>query len=182
MMLGDFKSALADSRQSIQLDSKFEKSYIRIVKCCLALGDIVGCEQAIKKLLENDPKNTAVNVEVENCKQLRALDEKAFSTYNQKDYRTALYHADGCLKYAPVSLKYKLLKAECLVLLGRITVSKIDLFCPTEIQSLIFSPFRHFDRMRTIWLYRVCRQIVRMLKLCTCVACVCIIVTIWRKG
>jgi len=120
MMLNDFKSALADSRQSIYLDSKFEKSYIRIVKCCLALGDIVGCEQAIKKLLEIDPKNTAVNIELENCKQLRALEEKAFSSYNQKDYRTALYHSDGCLKYAPTSLKYKLLKAECLVLLGRI--------------------------------------------------------------
>lgn len=121
MMLGDFKSALGDSRQSIILDSKFEKSYIRIVKCCLALGDIVGCEQAVKKLLENDPKNTAVNVELENCKQLRALEDKAFTSYNQKDYRTALYHTDGCLKYAPASLKYKLLKAECLVLLGRIT-------------------------------------------------------------
>ncbi|KAG4066869.1 hypothetical protein HA402_012936 [Bradysia odoriphaga] len=120
MMLGDFKSALADSRHSIFLDSKFEKSYIRIVKCCLALGDIVGCEQAIKKLQENDPKNLAVNVELENCKQLRALEDKAFSSYNQKDYRTALYHTDGCLKYAPASLKYKLLKAECLVLLGRI--------------------------------------------------------------
>lgn len=121
MMLGDFKSALADSRHSIFLDSKFEKSYIRIVKCCLALGDIVGCEQAVKKLLENDPKNMAVNVELENCKQLRALEEKAFSSYKNKDFRTALYHADGCLKYAPASLKYKLLKAECLVLLGRIS-------------------------------------------------------------
>lgn len=123
MMLGDFKSALDDSRQSIYLDTKFEKSYIRIVKCCLGLGDIVGCEQAVKKLLELDPKNTAVNVELENCKQLRALEEKAFSSYSLKDYRTALYHADGCLKYAPACLKYKLLKAECLVLLGRIEVS-----------------------------------------------------------
>lgn len=120
MMLGDFRSALADSKQSISLDSKFEKSYIRVVKCCLALGDLVGCEQAIKKIQENDPKNTAVNVELENCKQLRALEEKALSSYNRKDYRTGLYHADGCLKYAPASLKYKLLKAECLVLLGRI--------------------------------------------------------------
>lgn len=124
MMLGDFKSALADSRQSIELDNKFEKSYIRIVKCCLALGDIVGCEQAIKKILETETLNAAVNVELGNCKQLRALEEKAFSSYKQKDYRTALYHADGCLKYAPASLKYKLLKAECLVLLGRIEVRR----------------------------------------------------------
>ncbi|KAJ6647822.1 DnaJ like subfamily C member 7 [Pseudolycoriella hygida] len=120
MMLGDFKSALADSRTSIFLDNKFERSYIRIVKCCLALGDIVGCEQAIKKLLENDPNNTAVNVELENCKQLRILEEKLFSSYNQSDFRTALYHADSCLRFAPSCLKYKLLKAECLVLLGRI--------------------------------------------------------------
>lgn len=138
MMLGDFKSALSDSRQSIFLDNKFEKSYIRIVKCCLALGDIVGCEQAIKKLLENDAKNTAVNVELENCKQLRALEEKAFSSYNQKDYRTALYHADGCLKYAPASLKYKLLKAECLVLLGRIEVSR---FVATRLERRLFTFF-----------------------------------------
>lgn len=89
MMLGNYKAALNDSRQAVTLDDKFEKGYVRIVKCCLAMGDIINAEQTIKRLLEIDPKNTSLKMEEQQCKQLRLLGEKAQQCYEKNDYRTA---------------------------------------------------------------------------------------------
>lgn len=38
MMLGMYKKALDDAQTSVALDPKFTKGYIRIAKCCIALG------------------------------------------------------------------------------------------------------------------------------------------------
>lgn len=122
MMLGDYKSALEDARRSVQLDPKFEKGFVRIAKCCVALGDVVGAEQAIKSTLEIDVTNKQVAAEIQNCKNLRTHSTTATNCFKQRDYRTAIYHADNALKLAPAGLKFKLLKAECLALLGRIEV------------------------------------------------------------
>lgn len=128
LMVGDYKSALEDSRTAIVLDATFEKGYVRIVKCCLAMGDVVGAEQAIKRFTEIDAKNTVLQGEIQNCKSLRVHGEKADASYQQQDYRTAVYHTDSALKIAPASIKYKLLKAECLAMLGRIDVSTISFY------------------------------------------------------
>lgn len=88
MMMGDYKQALRDSRDAVVLDEKFEKGYDRIVKSCLALGDIVGAEQTIKKLMEIGTSNDTCKRYDDQCKQLRLLGEKASSCYEKKDYRT----------------------------------------------------------------------------------------------
>lgn len=119
MMLGDYKSALRDAKQSVQLDAQFEKGFMRIAKCCLLLGDLIGTEQAIKKFLELDPSNQGLRQELIGLKQLRDLNEKAASCYDKQDYRTCLYHCDNAIKIAPASIHYKLLKAESLAMLGR---------------------------------------------------------------
>lgn len=123
MMLADYKAALEDSRRAVQIDNTFEKGYMRIAKCCVALGDTVAAEQAIKRILELNAKSTIVSAEIQSCKQLRIHEDTARSCYQSQDFRTAVYHADSALKIAPAGLKFKLLKAECLALLGRITVS-----------------------------------------------------------
>lgn len=119
MMLANYKEALSDARKSIQLDPKFEKGYLRVAKCCLLLGDLVQTEQNIKRFLEIDPKNTALKGEIQNLKQLRTFEEKANQCYEKHDYRTCLYHIESALKIAQACQRYKLLKAECLALLGR---------------------------------------------------------------
>ncbi|EAT46946.1 AAEL001896-PB [Aedes aegypti] len=119
MMLGDYKAALRDAKQSVQIDGFFEKGYMRIAKCSLLMGDLIGTEQAIKKFLELDPSNQALKPELISLKQLRDLYEKAANCYDKQDYRTCLYHCDNAIKIAPASIHYKLLKAECLALLER---------------------------------------------------------------
>lgn len=122
MMLNDFNSALNDSKLAIQLDSTFEKGYIRMAKCNLAMGDIIGTQQAIKCLLQLDSNSKALVLEEKNCKFLKEIEEIAKMAYDKKDYRTVIYHMDNVLKIATASPKYKLLKAECLAFLGRIEV------------------------------------------------------------
>jgi DnaJ homolog subfamily C member 7 len=119
MMLGNYKEAHNDAKKSIALDSKFEKGYLRAAKCCLLLGDLVQTEQTIKKFLELDPKNTALKAEIQNLKQLRQFEEKINQCYEKQDYRTCLFHIDSALKIAQACQRLKLLKAECLALLGR---------------------------------------------------------------
>lgn len=119
MMLGDYQSALSDARTSVQIDEKFEKGFIRMAKCCLAMGDLIGTEQAIKKFLKLDAKNQALKDEIQNLRHLRNIEEKANNCYEKQDYRTCVYHMDSGLKIAPACRKYQLLKAECLALLGR---------------------------------------------------------------
>lgn len=120
MMMADYIGALNDARHSLQLDDKFEKGYIRVAKCCLALGDLIGTEQAIKRFLELDATNKALSHEIQSLRTLRELEEKSKTCYDNGDYRTCLYHTDTALKVAPACRKYQLLKAECLALLGRI--------------------------------------------------------------
>lgn len=120
IMLNDFRAALADARNSISLDDKFEKGYIRVAKCCLALGDYIGTEQAIKKLLENYENNVSLKTEEVNCGYLRNFEEKIHQNYLKKNFRTALYFLDSALKISPACLKYKISKAECLTYLGRL--------------------------------------------------------------
>ena len=45
MMLGQFVQALEDARTSVQLDPNFVKGYVRVAKCCVALGELQGARQ-----------------------------------------------------------------------------------------------------------------------------------------
>lgn len=121
MMLNRYQEALKDARQSILIDENFEKGYVRVAKCCLTLGDLVGAEQAIKKLLEiSSNGETLVKAEIVTLQQLRTLEEKSRECYDKQEYRTCLYQMDNALKLAPASRKYQLMKGECLALLGRL--------------------------------------------------------------
>ncbi|XP_055386394.1 dnaJ homolog subfamily C member 7 isoform X2 [Condylostylus longicornis] len=120
IMLNDYKAALSDARNSISLDDKFEKGYIRTAKCCLALGDYIGTEQAIKKFSEIYENNNSLKTEEVNCGHLRNFEEKISQNYAKKNFRTALFFLDSALKISPACIKYKISKAECLTYLGRL--------------------------------------------------------------
>ena len=45
MMLGQFVQALEDAKTSVQLEPNFVKGYIRVAKCCVALGEIHAARQ-----------------------------------------------------------------------------------------------------------------------------------------
>ncbi|XP_050675516.1 dnaJ homolog subfamily C member 7 [Leptidea sinapis] len=118
MMLGMYKKALEDAQKSIALDPTFTKGYIRIAKCCIALGDLTGGEQAVKKAAELGGADCASN-EKRALESLRKLHDDAQKALESGDYRRVVFCIDRCLEYSPSCSKAKLMKAECLALLGR---------------------------------------------------------------
>ena len=45
MMLSQYQKALEDAKTAVNLDSNFVKGYVRIAKCCVALGEIPSAKQ-----------------------------------------------------------------------------------------------------------------------------------------
>ena len=135
MMLSNHRAALQDCKTAVRLDDKFEKGYLRAAKCSIALGDLMGFEQAMQKLRELDPRaNVVMKTELQQLSQLRDLEQKATLCYEKEDFRTVVFHMDTAIKIAPSCQRYKLMKAECLAQLGRVddacdlavTVMKVD--------------------------------------------------------
>lgn len=118
MMLGMYKKALDDAQKAVAIDPTFTKGYIRIAKCCIALGDISGGEQAVRKAAELGGAEVAAS-ERRALESLQRLHEDAQRAMAAADYRRAVFCMDRCLDYSPASSKAKLTKAECLAVLGR---------------------------------------------------------------
>ena len=87
MMLSQFAQALADAKCSVQLDVNFVKGYIRVSKCCVALGDAISAQQAIEKALQIEPNNTAALQEKTSIQQLITYLGDYNQAYQAKDYR-----------------------------------------------------------------------------------------------
>ena len=45
MMLSQYHKALDDAKTAVAIDSKFVKGYVRIAKCCIALGELSSAKQ-----------------------------------------------------------------------------------------------------------------------------------------
>lgn len=105
MMLSNYTNALNDARTAVRLDPTFEKAYVRIAKCCVAKGDIIGTEQAIKKIEELDPQSNAVNAEKQAAQQLRQLEQTIQTNYDAKAYRNVVFYLDTAIKLAPACYK-----------------------------------------------------------------------------
>ncbi|XP_047515372.1 dnaJ homolog subfamily C member 7 isoform X1 [Pieris napi] len=118
MMLGMYKKAVEDAQKAVALDSTFTKGYIRMAKCCIALGDLSGAEQAITRATELGGADCALN-EKRALESLRRLHEDAQNAMEANDHRRVVFCMDRCLEYSPSSSRAKLIKAECLAMLGR---------------------------------------------------------------
>jgi DnaJ family protein C protein 7 len=119
MMLSQFAQALADAKCSVQLDANFVKGYIRVSKCCVALGDAISAQQAIEKALQIEPINTAALNEKVSIQQLITYLGDYNQAYQAKDYRKALFCLDRALAISSASRQLKISRAECLAFLGR---------------------------------------------------------------
>lgn len=63
----------------------YVQAYVRIIKCCLILGDIVQAETTLSKLLEVDPENKGT--EKKDLEYVKRFLKDADAAYNAKDYR-----------------------------------------------------------------------------------------------
>lgn len=118
IMMGAYQDALQDARDSVRLDKTFAKGYVRIAKCCLALGDSAAALNAINRAEELEPTSDLAN-EKRSLQMLQTHTEDMTKSYEKGDYRKVIYCCDRALEHAVASRRIKLTKAECLALLGR---------------------------------------------------------------
>ncbi|XP_031625601.1 uncharacterized protein LOC116342217 [Contarinia nasturtii] len=117
---GEYKRALQDSRHAVALENSFTKGYEQMARCSLILGYYGVADHAIKKLDENKSYEIVCN----NFKDLRIKLQKSTSlciqNKNDEKFEEAISYADQGLKASPECVNIKMLKAECLMHLGKI--------------------------------------------------------------
>ncbi|XP_071776423.1 dnaJ homolog subfamily C member 7-like [Centroberyx gerrardi] len=119
MMLCRFREALEDSQQAVRLDDCFMKGHLREGKCHLSLGNAMAASRCFQKVLELEPSNSQAQQEHKNATSVLEYERMADFGFEKRDFRKVVYCMDRALGLAPACHRFKILKAECLALLGR---------------------------------------------------------------
>ncbi|XP_075884197.1 dnaJ homolog subfamily C member 7-like [Nelusetta ayraudi] len=119
MMLSRFREALEDSQQAVRLDECFMKGHLREGKCHLSLGNAVAAIRCFRKVLELEPSNRDAHKENKSAENLLEFEKMAGFGFEQRDFRKVVFCMDRALAVASACHRFKILKAECLALLGR---------------------------------------------------------------
>ncbi|CAK6956657.1 dnaJ homolog subfamily C member 7-like [Scomber scombrus] len=119
MMLCRFREALEDSQQAVRLDDCFMKGHLREGKCHLSLGNARAAGRCFQKVLEMEPSNREAQQETKNATTLLEYERMADFGFEKRDFRKVVYCMDRALALACACHRFKILKAECLALLGR---------------------------------------------------------------
>ena len=115
--LNDYAKALEDARKSVQIDPKFIKSHMRIAKCHCTMGEIAAAINACQIVLDVEPANKTALEELQQLKTVQKCEQQGEESYEKKDFKQAVSSMNLCIQSSPFSVKYKIRKAECLVLL-----------------------------------------------------------------
>uniref|UniRef100_A0A3B3D4A1 DnaJ heat shock protein family (Hsp40) member C7 n=1 Tax=Oryzias melastigma TaxID=30732 RepID=A0A3B3D4A1_ORYME len=119
MMLCRFREALEDSQQAVRLDDGFMKGHLREGKCHLSLGNAMAAARCFQRVLELEPSNKEAQQEKKNATTLLEYERMADFSFEKRDFRKVVYCMDRAIALAPTCQRFKILKAECLALLGR---------------------------------------------------------------
>jgi len=119
MMIKKYHEAIEDSKSATRIDPNFVKGYLREGKSYLALGDYKSALRLFHKIKEIEPNNTSVDTDIQSSNELRQLNEMSDSAYAGGDYRKVVYLMDKSLVHSSSSFNFLIMKAECLVYLGR---------------------------------------------------------------
>lgn len=85
----NYKEAYSDSLRAISIDDQFVKCFERLVKCCLALGDVDGAEKAIKKISKIKSMKNECKKFAKLCKKLRLYKAAIDKWYIFRNYKRA---------------------------------------------------------------------------------------------
>ncbi|XP_069358546.1 uncharacterized protein [Maniola hyperantus] len=117
MNLSMLKEALVAAKKAVALDAKRSQGYDGIAKCYLALGELSGADRAITKASDAGFDCTDDRRELEALRRLHAQAQRYVEELN---YDRAVACMDQCLQSSPFCSRVKLIKAECLAMLGKI--------------------------------------------------------------
>uniref|UniRef100_A0A4W3H886 DnaJ homolog subfamily C member 7 n=1 Tax=Callorhinchus milii TaxID=7868 RepID=A0A4W3H886_CALMI len=113
MMLCRFREALEDAQQAVRLDDTFMRVRgLRGAPSCyaLSLSFINGWTTGGGGVCQTKLKNAEALLEYERMAEV---------DFEKRDFRKVVFCMDRALEFAPACHRFKMLKAECLALLGR---------------------------------------------------------------
>uniref|UniRef100_A0AAQ4R165 DnaJ (Hsp40) homolog, subfamily C, member 7 n=1 Tax=Gasterosteus aculeatus aculeatus TaxID=481459 RepID=A0AAQ4R165_GASAC len=119
MMLYRYREALEDSQQAVRLDNDFMKGHLREGKCHLSLGNAMAASRCFQRVLELEPDNSQAQQELKNAESILEYEKMAEIGFEKRDFRMVVFCMDRALEAAAACHRFKILKAECLALLGR---------------------------------------------------------------
>lgn len=85
----NYTDGLKEGRIAIDLDQKSEKGYECILKCYLALGEIISAEATIAKLHDIGANSNMLKPYESQLNELRTAGEKTTQTFEKKDFHAA---------------------------------------------------------------------------------------------
>uniref|UniRef100_A0A668RGA5 DnaJ homolog subfamily C member 7 n=1 Tax=Oreochromis aureus TaxID=47969 RepID=A0A668RGA5_OREAU len=119
MMLCRYRDALEDCQQAVRLDNTFIKGHLREGKCHLLLGNAMAASRCFQRVLELESDNSQAQQELKNAESILEYERMAEIGFEKRDFRMVVFCMDRALDSASACHKFKILKAECLALLGR---------------------------------------------------------------
>uniref|UniRef100_A0A673BM62 DnaJ homolog subfamily C member 7 n=1 Tax=Sphaeramia orbicularis TaxID=375764 RepID=A0A673BM62_9TELE len=119
MMLCRYREALEDSQQAVRLDNSFTKGHLREGKCHLSLGNAMAASRCFQRVLEMESDNSQAQQELKNAESILEYERMAEIGFEKRDFRMVVFCMDRALESATACHRFKILKAECLALLGR---------------------------------------------------------------
>ena len=115
--LNYYAKALEDARKSVQIDPKFIKGHMRIAKCHCAMGEITAAINACQIVLDLEPTNKTALEELQQLETAQKYEQQGEESYEKRDFKQVVSTMNLCIQSSPFSVKYKIRKAECLVLI-----------------------------------------------------------------
>ncbi|XP_078281077.1 dnaJ homolog subfamily C member 7 isoform X2 [Rhinoraja longicauda] len=119
IMMGKLWEALEDAQQAVRLDDTFVKGHLREGKCHLSLGNAMAAGRCFQRVLELEGDNSQAYTELKSAEAVLEYERIAEIDFEKGDFRKVVYCMDRALEFAPGCHRFKILKAECLALLGR---------------------------------------------------------------
>ncbi|KAJ8377248.1 hypothetical protein AAFF_G00264760, partial [Aldrovandia affinis] len=119
MMLHRYREALEDSQQAVRLDDTFMKGHLREGKCHLSLGNAMAASRCFQRVLELGPDSSQAQQELKTAESILEYERMAEFGFEKRDFRMVVFCMDRALETASACHRFKILKAECLALLGR---------------------------------------------------------------
>ncbi|XP_071941939.1 dnaJ homolog subfamily C member 7-like [Antedon mediterranea] len=127
IMLDKFKDGLEDARTAVRLDPSFLKGHLREAKCHLALGEVDGSIRSLEEVMRLDSNNKQAKNELVTARACFKFISEGKKAYEKEDFRKVLFCMERAISLAPACSRFKVQRAESLVLLKRYGEAQVAL-------------------------------------------------------
>ncbi len=135
---------LEEAQELIRSNSKDVNALIKEVECLILLGEVSSAIISLEAIKQLNLKKDFYESNVEKSMKLKHYVQQAENYFKLKNYSSALYIIKQAISISPASVKFNLMKAEFLAMLGRhleaqIITNEILEFDQLNIEALYLS-------------------------------------------